>query len=155
VGPVSYSFALLGLRSSTEASAAIAAKEDWVLDFERLDVYRVAREFNRWVEQLVRDHLRAHSDLAEQLRRASMSIAANIAEGAGEYSVNEKARFYRIARRSATEAGSLLHTIADRGVTTEANLSAGHGMVERIVAMLVRLTRAVENRPRSRLRPSP
>ncbi len=32
----------------------------------------------------------------------------NIAEGAGEYAVDEKARFYRMAKRSATECAGVL-----------------------------------------------
>ena len=46
--------------------------------------------------------------LADQLRRASTSISFNIAEGAGEYAPADKARFYRIARRSATESAAIL-----------------------------------------------
>ncbi len=42
--------------------------------------------------------------LKDQLIRAAISIAMNIGEGAGEYAPREKARFYRMARRSASEA---------------------------------------------------
>jgi four helix bundle protein len=125
-----------------------------MLDFERLDVYRAAREFNRCVEDLVTRHLRRQSDLADQLRRASSSILANIAEGAGEYSVKEKARFYRMARRSATEAGSLLHVISDRNRLPEDALAHAYELIQRIVAMLTALTQSIENRP-PRSRPGP
>jgi len=42
------------------------------------------------------EHLpRGRAYLAEQLQRASTSIPLNTAEGAGEFSTKEKARFYR------------------------------------------------------------
>jgi len=42
---------------------------------------------------------RGRTYLADQLQRAGTSVPLNIAEGAGEYSSNEKIRFYRMARR--------------------------------------------------------
>lgn len=37
-----------------------------------------------------------------------LSIPLNMAEGAGEYAIDEKSRFYRMAKRSATECASIL-----------------------------------------------
>ncbi len=48
------------------------------------------------------EHLpRGRAYLSDQLQRAGLSIPLNIAEGAGEYSIDEKARFYRMAKRLA------------------------------------------------------
>ena len=52
--------------------------------------------------------------LVDQIQRSVASVALNIAEGAGEFSPAEKARFYRIALRSATESASsaqILHRL--------------------------------------------
>jgi hypothetical protein len=38
-----------------------------------------------------------------------VDVALNIAEGAEEFSIKDKARFYRIAKRSATESVAILH----------------------------------------------
>ena len=38
------------------------------------------------------------ASLADQLQRAATSIPLNIADGAGEFSASEKARFYRMAQ---------------------------------------------------------
>ena len=43
--------------------------------------------------------------LAKQIRRAGGSILLNLGEGCGEHSPLEKARIFRISRRSAFEAG--------------------------------------------------
>ena len=56
---------------------------------------------------------RAH--LRNQLERSATSIVANIAEGAGEFSPSEKARFYRMARRSAIETAAWIETPPDVG----------------------------------------
>ncbi|MFV0138839.1 four helix bundle protein [Empedobacter falsenii] len=46
--------------------------------------------------------------LASQIRRSAESISANIAEGFGKSSINDKVRFYEIAKSSAFETKSHL-----------------------------------------------
>lgn len=76
-------------------------------DHEKLDVYQIAID---WVS-LAQDIAEAlpgkgKGTLTDQLQRAASSIPLNIAEGAGEFSGAEKARFYRMAKRSVTECRS-------------------------------------------------
>ena len=71
-------------------------------DHERWDVYKAALELIIAIKEIVEGLPRGNAYLADQLQRAGTSVPLNIAEGAGESSVNEKARFYRIAKRSAT-----------------------------------------------------
>jgi four helix bundle protein len=54
-------------------------------DFERLDAWTHAVEFVVAAKPIADGIGRGHGDLADQLRRASTSIALNLAEGAGEY----------------------------------------------------------------------
>ena len=72
-------------------------------DHKKLDVYRVSIEFVALADNIVEQLPSGRSYLVNQLRRAALSIPLNIAEGAGEFCQNDKARFYRIALRSATE----------------------------------------------------
>lgn len=81
-------------------------------DHRRLKVYRTAIRFAMLAERMARALPRAHMGLADQLRRASVSIALNIAEGATETRPLEKARMYRIARRSAAECSAILDLMA-------------------------------------------
>lgn len=46
--------------------------------------------------------------LTSQIRRSAESISANIAEGFGKSSINDKVRFYEIAKGSAFETKSHL-----------------------------------------------
>ena len=56
--------------------------------------------------------------LRDQIRRASVSIMANIAEGFGRGGKTEFMRFLRIARASATETQSHLYIAVDLGYLT-------------------------------------
>ena len=108
-------------------------------EHERLDAYRLAIELLAVAEQLARSLPQGRSYLADQLRRASLSISLNIAEGAGEFAPADKARFYRMARRSATECAA----IVDAGRTLElieplAGESA-RALLHRLVAVLTAL----------------
>ncbi len=75
--------------------------------------------------------------MADQLHRAATSIALNIAEGAGEFSAPEKARFYRIARRSATESAAAVDLLVRMGAIDPAIAQAGRSLLLQIVSILV------------------
>lgn len=77
-------------------------------DHEKLDVYQAAIEFVVIIETIVKQFPRGRAYLVDQLQGAGSSVTLNIAEGAGEFSVNEKIQFYRMARRSATECAGIL-----------------------------------------------
>ena len=76
-------------------------------DHDKLDVYKAAIEFVVLVDEVIEHLPRGKSYLADQLQRAGSSVPLNIAEGAGEYSSNEKCRFYRMAKRSTTECAAI------------------------------------------------
>ena len=130
-------------------------------DHERLDVYRVALNFAIVANDAARN-FDFGGDLADQLRHASTSIVLNIAEGAGEYRPVEKARFYRMSLRSATECAAIVD-IATRlsgGRLTKfdgdnAFIDVGREMRKsllRIVAILTRMASIGQNRGRGRER---
>ena len=83
-----------------------------MLDAERLDVYRVALDFQSQASALA---LRADAIVRDQLRRARLSVVLNIAEGAGQRSRAQKRHLYSIARGSAMESAAILAPEADRG----------------------------------------
>jgi four helix bundle protein len=59
-------------------------------DHEKLDVYQAALSFILLIDEMVELLPKGRAYLADQLLRAGTSVALNIAEGAGEYSGNEK-----------------------------------------------------------------
>ena len=110
-------------------------------DHERLDVYRKAIEFVVLANDVVEQLPRGRGYLADQLQRAATSIPLNVAEGAGEFAPKEKARFYRMARRSATESAAVLDVCHSLGLLDEKRNAAGRVLLLEVVAMLVRLVR--------------
>lgn len=112
-------------------------------DHERLDVYTAAVDFVVLAHGIISNLPTGHGDLADQLRPAATSIVLNIAEGAGEYSKAEKARFYRSARRSATECAAVLDISIRLELATAASCQPARELLLRIVSMLINMGRAL------------
>jgi four helix bundle protein len=112
-------------------------------DHEKLDVYNAAVDFVAISHRILSTLPPGHGDLADQLRRAATSIVLNIAEGAGEFSKAEKARFYRIARRSGTECAAVLDVVVRLELATRAHCEPARELLLRIVSMLTKMVRAL------------
>lgn len=93
------------------------------------------------ISDIVEEFPRDKAYLADQLQRAGTSVPLNIAEGAGEYAINEKARFYRIAKRSATECASILDVCKRLEIIKENLYMKGRELLLRIAAMLTRMSK--------------
>jgi four helix bundle protein len=111
-------------------------------DHEKLDVYQTAVDWVSLAQDIAHTLPRGSGTLADQLQRAAASITLNIAEGAGEFSGAEKARFYRIAKRSATECAAVLDVAKRRQSIDERLYAQGRSLLLRIVGMLVKLVRS-------------
>jgi four helix bundle protein len=110
-----------------------------LLDHEKLTVYQVAIEFVVLADEVI-DHLpRGRAYLSDQLQRAALSIPLNIAEGAGEYAIDEKARFYRMAKRSATECAGVLDVCQRLQLVKENHYLKGRELLIGIVSMLIKM----------------
>ena len=110
-----------------------------------MEVYQRALVFVRTASSLRTTLLRRHAGLADQLDRAAVSIALNIAEGAGEFARREKARFYRIARRSATECAAILDVTHELRLADEETVCAGKEQLRAIVGSLIGLGKKMES----------
>ena len=128
-----------------------------LLDHERLDVYNLARELARVGNVVVQQVPPGRADLIDQFRRTSLSIPLNIAEGAGEFAPREKARFYRIAKRSATECAAVLDHMTDLNLLHPAEIKATKLLLRRIIGALVKLILSTERtaQPRPPAAPAP
>ncbi len=113
-------------------------------DHERMDVYARALEFIRLATSIRRKLVPGHASLADQLDRAAVSIALNIAEGAGEFARKEKARFYRIARRSATESAAVLDVVRVLQLVDERQVELAKKQLLKIVGSLIGLGKTME-----------
>ncbi|HEU5210639.1 MAG TPA: four helix bundle protein [Longimicrobiales bacterium] len=119
---------------------------DYYFDHEKLQVYQLARELNREVVRLLGRLPRGHADSRDNLRRASMSVSRNIAEGAGKWRVPDKIHFYQIARASATECAASLDELVDCAGLKSGDVEELKRTAARIVAMLISMIRSLETR---------
>jgi four helix bundle protein len=76
--------------------------------FEKLGVYQRGIEFADKAFTLIDELPRGQSAIADQLKRAVISIPLNIAEGNGRWHQKERRNFFFIARGSAFECVPLL-----------------------------------------------
>lgn len=117
-----------------------------MFDHDRLDVYAVARQFNREVRDLLPQIPRGQAESRDNLRRAAMSVTRNIAEGSGRWKMRDKVNFYHIARASATECASSLDELVDFDLIAEQQTLRARQVLSRVVAMLTAMIRSVEGR---------
>ena len=115
------------------------AQKRVLLDHEKLTVYQVAIEFVILSDEVIGNLPRGRAYLSDQLQRAALSISLNIAEGAGEYAIDEKARFYRMAKRSATECAGILEICQRLRLIEEGRYIKGRELLIGIVSMLVKM----------------
>ena len=84
--------------------------------FEKLEVYWKAIDLADEVNKLAVSIQKCRDfSIANQLRRASISIPLNIAEGNGRYLPADRKRFFIIARGSGFELVAILELAARRG----------------------------------------
>jgi four helix bundle protein len=83
--------------------------------------------------------------LTSQIRRASSSIAANLAEGCGRRSDGEMGRFVQIAMGSGAELSYHLLLARDLGFVSEEQHSELNASLERVLRMLSALSAKVRN----------
>lgn len=117
-------------------------------DFENMDVFTTAVEVIAVVDELVAELPEGRAYVRDQLRRAANSVALNIAEGAGEFMPAEKARFYRMAKRSATEAAGQIIVGRRLALFAAPRSEVALDGLQRVIAMLVTLVRVCGRRER-------
>ena len=109
-------------------------------DHEKLDVYRLAVDFARWVGELLDGPLKDYKgDSVKHLDESSRSTVRNIAEGNGKRSHADRCRFFDISRGSALECAADLDLLVARRRLDVRVAEQGNQMLVRIVSMLVKL----------------
>jgi four helix bundle protein len=93
--------------------------------FEEIEAWQKARELTKIVYQLSGcGHFAKDFSLRDQIRRASVSVMANIAEGFERDGTAEFIQFLAIAKGSAAEVLSHAYVAFDQGFIKQANLDS-------------------------------
>src|SRR5215467_4352904 len=83
--------------------------------FEKLEVYQKGVSFAADMAALTETFPRGYYFLTDQLNRAALSIATNLAEGNGRFTKPDRKNFFTIARGSVQECVPLLEIACRRG----------------------------------------
>ena len=96
-----------------------------VFGYRKLIAYQKAKEIvKRTYKILKRFPSEERYAMCDQLRRASVSITSNIAEGINRYSVKDKSHFIEMAYGSLMEVSSQFEIAEELGyITTEERMS--------------------------------
>lgn len=78
----------------------------FMFDFEKLEVFQKAKMLNHEVSKYLRATKVDHH-ITDQLKRASLSVLLNIAEGAGKETKPSQRNFYSIAKGSTYECAAI------------------------------------------------
>lgn len=111
------------------------------MNFRTLEVYQVAIRFLPLAAVLADGFPPRHGALADQLRRASVSIPLNIAEGSGKSSGPDQRRFYAMARGSAMECAAILDASVALGLVQALQAREADALLESLVRMLSKMCR--------------
>ncbi|GMU26355.1 MAG: four helix bundle protein [Planctomycetia bacterium] len=114
--------------------------------FEKLIVYQRSVDFADQVSTATEAFPRGYGFLADQLNRASLSIAANLAEGNGRFTKPDRRNFFGIARGSVQECVPLLELARRRSLITPERHMKMKNDLEEIAKMLSGLINGLEKR---------
>ena len=116
-----------------------------MFDFENLNVYQKSKELNKKVLSFLKENNHIDSYIRDQLRRASISMVINIAEGSGKFSKADKKNFCTIARGSVYECVSLLGIIFEEKQIDTKTFQGFYKELEVISKMLLGLINSQRN----------
>jgi four helix bundle protein len=124
--------------------------DETLFNFERLDAYKEARSLVKEVYILLSSFPNTETyALSDQIRRSSVSITSNIAEGSGRSSLKEKIHFLEIAFASMLENYSQLLVALDLGYIKLNDLEKVRPLYAKVASLLSGLRRSYERRLRS------
>ena len=109
------------------------------MSYEKLDVYQCAIKFLGMAIDITNNLPRGQAALADQIKRASMSIPLNIGEGAGKRTKADCRKYFDIARGSAMECAATIDVCRVLELITVENQEQTKSLIHRIVAMLTKL----------------
>lgn len=121
--------------------------EEFKFNFEKLTVWQKARALSKALyAQTKAFPPEERYGLGDQLRRAAVSVASNIAEGTSRRSFKDQERFIEIAYGSLMEICCQLQLAVDAGLIAEENFSGFRSDIREIALMLNALSSALARR---------
>jgi four helix bundle protein len=108
--------------------------------FEEIQAWQKAGEITKKIYSMSnKDNFSKDFSLRDQMKRASVSIMANIAEGHGRRTTTEFANFLNIARGSAIELQSHLYVALDLNYIEQTEFREAYEMLDEVSRMTLSL----------------
>jgi four helix bundle protein len=112
-----------------------------MLSYKKLDVYKCAIELLAIAAKVLETlgHSKGNAVIADQLKRAALSVPINIGEGAGKATPPDQTKHYVIARGSAMECGAIFDAALVLKLVDEHTAATAEALITRIVGMLTKM----------------
>ena len=122
-----------------------------IKSFRDLDAWKLGRIIRNQVYEIVKKlpDLEKYN-LGSQLRRAAISITANIAEGYGRFHYQENIQFLRISRGSVNEILDHLITCLDQGYIGQEIFNELETRINKEIQIIDGLIRSLRNKQKSK-----
>ncbi|GIV41598.1 MAG: hypothetical protein KatS3mg034_0908 [Vicingaceae bacterium] len=118
-----------------------------MFDFEKLDVYQLVKDLNVKVLNYL-----SSSDLDDyfknELRKSTLNIVLNLAEGTGRRTFSDKRYFYTRARSAVFESVALLDVLKTAGKVSETDYNEFYGLYEQASKMLLGMVKSFSGKGR-------
>jgi len=123
-------------------SVSVGVKNFIMFDFEKLDVYQIAKEQNVKVFLFLKKNKHLDPYFVDQWKRASLSSLLNLAEGTGRMSNADKRHFLIIARGSIFESVAIMDLLKSLSEIPENLYKEYYNNYEQISKMLLGMYRS-------------
>ncbi|MCF7859955.1 MAG: four helix bundle protein [Candidatus Cloacimonetes bacterium] len=118
-------------------------EQAFTYSFEKLEVWKLSRKLNNYIYDITDQFpYKEEKNLTLQIRRASVSISSNIAEGSGKLSKKDYKRYLQISFGSAMELLSQFYLAFDRKYIEEKTLNELKIRLNSITRMLNSLSQS-------------
>lgn len=113
-----------------------------MFDFQKLKVYQKARVVNKEIRGYIKRNRIFDPYYKDQLKRASVNIVMNIAEGSAKKVKREKINYYTLSREHVYECVSIIELLHDDGSLSQNKFEEFMTNYEELSKMLYGLIRS-------------
>jgi four helix bundle protein len=121
----------------------------YTYSFEKLSVWKSNRQFTKRLYSVTKTFPKEEQfGITSQVRRATVSISCNLAEGSARVSNKEQNRFYEIAFGSAVEVVNLMILSNDLEMLSDNDYTTLRNEIEKItfdISTLIKNNKKVDN----------
>ena len=114
--------------------------------FENTEVYKKAMDFVKLCRQIIKALPKSYYTDGDQLKRASLSVCNNYAEGYGRWGKKDKKYFYSIARGSAFECVPVLTLLHKEDFISDKKINTLRDCIMQVTKMLSGMITGLDNR---------